>query len=69
MAPLTKVKKNGDNDDVTVTAFDDDAVIAFVSVNDEKGTTDNGVPAFDGVSSYKNVLVVKDGCQDCWSVR
>lgn len=54
-------KKNGDNDDVTVTAFDDDAVIAFVSVNDEKGTTDNGVPAFDGVKGYKNVLVVKDG--------
>ena len=54
-------KKNGANDDVTVTAFDDDAVIAFVSVNDEKGTTDNGVPAFDGVKGYKNVLVVKDG--------
>ena len=53
-------KKNG-SDDVTVTAFDDDAVIAFVSVNDEKGTTDNGVPAFDGVKGYKNVLVVKDG--------
>ena len=45
----------------TVTAFDDDAVIAFVSVDDEKATTDNGVPAFDGVKGYKNVLVVKDG--------
>ena len=54
-------KADGKTDDVTVTAFDDDAVTAFVSVNDEKGTTDNGVPAFDGVKGYKNVLVVKDG--------
>ena len=53
-------KTDGKTDDVTVTAFDDDAVIAFVSVDDEKGTTDNGVPAFDGVTGYQNVLVVKD---------
>ena len=51
----------GKDGDTTVTAFDDDAVIAFVSVDDEKATTDNGVPAFDGVKGYKNVLVVKDG--------
>ena len=54
-------KKSDGSDDVTVTAFDDDAVIAYVSVDDEKGTTDNGVPAFDGVKGFKNVLVVKDG--------
>ena len=54
-------KKPDGSDDVIVAAFDDDAVIAYVSVDDEKGTTDNGVPAFDGVKGFKNVLVVKDG--------
>ena len=54
-------KKADGTDDITVAAFDDDAVIAFVSVDDEKATTDNGVPAFDGVKGYKNVLVVTDG--------
>ena len=50
----------GKDGDITVTAFDDDAVIAFVSVDDEKGTTDNGVPAFDGVKGYKNVMVITE---------
>ncbi|MEE0257833.1 S-layer homology domain-containing protein [Evtepia sp.] len=47
--------------DITVSAFDDDAVIAYIDADDDKGATDNGVPAFDGVKGYKNVLVVKDG--------
>ena len=50
----------GKDGDITVTAFDDDAVIAYVSVDDEKGTTDNGVPAFDGVKGYKNVMVITE---------
>ena len=54
-------KKADQSDDVTVYAFDDDAVIAYVDADDDKGATDNGVPAFDGVKGYKNVLVVKDG--------
>ena len=41
-----------------VTALDDDAVIAFVDANDDKGATDNGVPAFDGVKGHKNVVTV-----------
>ena len=47
--------------DITVSAFDDDAVIAYINADDDKGATDNGIPAFDGVKGYKNVLVVKDG--------
>ena len=54
-------KKADQSDDVTVYAFDDDAVIAYVDADDDKGATDNGVPAFDGVKGYKNVLVVRDG--------
>ena len=54
-------KKDDQSDDVTVYAFDDDAVIAYVDADDDKGATDNGVPAFDGVKGYKNVLVVRDG--------
>ena len=54
-------KKADQSDDVAVYAFDDDAVIAYVDADDDKGATDNGVPAFDGVKGYKNVLVVRDG--------
>ena len=47
--------------DITVSAFDDDAVIAYINADDDKGATDNGIPAFDGVKGYKNVLVVTEG--------
>ena len=51
----------GKADDYTTLAFDDDAVIAFVDVANNKGAVDNGVPAFNDVTGYKNVMYVKDG--------
>ena len=41
-------------------ALDDDCVIAYVNSDDEEGGDETGISAFDGVTGYRNVLLVRD---------
>lgn len=41
-------------------ALDDDCVIAYVNADDQEAGDDVGISAFDGVTGYRNILLVKD---------
>lgn len=41
-------------------ALDDDCIIAYVNADDDEGGEDAGISAFDGVTGYRNVILVKN---------
>lgn len=44
----------------TTVALDDDCIIAYVDADDDAAGENVGINAFDGITGYKNALLVKD---------
>ena len=44
----------------TTKALDDDCVIVYVNADDDEAGEEIGINAFDGVTGYRNVLIVED---------